>query len=92
MSFFMAVAFSVLYLRRGTLTACISAHFVLDLPLFLFMLMPIPVQSQVRMEIRPESAQCEDAAAEYRAIWAREWIAATMERVSTEMPLPTTSG
>jgi membrane protease YdiL (CAAX protease family) len=65
MSFVMGLAFSVLYLRRGTLIACISAHLVLDLPLFLFMLFPrpLPAQSHARPEIRAESAQFEAATA-----------------------------
>lgn len=35
------MAFSVLYLRRRTLVANITAHVVLDFPLFLFMLFPL---------------------------------------------------
>lgn len=41
MSFVVGVALSVLYLRRRSLVSCIVAHFVLDLPLFLFMLFPM---------------------------------------------------
>ena len=37
----MGVAFSMLYLWRGSLTANIVAHFALDLPLLLFMLFPV---------------------------------------------------
>jgi membrane protease YdiL (CAAX protease family) len=69
MSFVIGLALSALYLRRGTLTACISAHFVLDLPLFLFMLFPTPrpTQSRVQPEARAESTQVVVTAAEHRA-------------------------
>jgi membrane protease YdiL (CAAX protease family) len=75
MSFIMALAFSMLYLRRGTLTACISAHFVLDLPLFLFMLFPrpLPPHSEVRLDIRADSAQYAHAVSPGAAGDARAW-------------------
>jgi membrane protease YdiL (CAAX protease family) len=41
MAFVMGLAFSGVYLWRKNLTACVVAHFILDLPLFFFMLFPL---------------------------------------------------
>jgi hypothetical protein len=83
MSFLIGLAFSVLYLRRGTLTACIAAHFVLDLPLFLFMLFPapLPVQSHLQLDIRAQPAQYQAAAPESRGIPARGEGELTMKTI-----------
>ncbi len=41
MATFMGVGFSLLYLWRKSLIACIVAHFITDLPLFIFMIFPV---------------------------------------------------